>query len=341
MVYISFVIPFYGVEKFIGQCLESIYSQQVPEEEYEVICIDDCSPDHSRDIVLQYQKQHTNLSLIVNQENLRPGGCRNIGVNKAKGQYIWFVDSDDKIVEDSLSSFIELCKLHEPDVLAFNFSRIDSTNSFVAQGNSHSSIPSCQDGLSYIQQTFGKGYEFYIFGYPWSYLYRKEYLLEKNICFPEKLLWEDTVPPAKALFEASKVFATDNVGYYYRVNPQSITEEYNKRRPAEYIYQFAFIAGKDVLDFAPMIPDKELRDVCYNVAKNRYFNAFVLEILRTTHKERRRFFKMYHDNRTNLSFIQPYLKPLSKCMLTPCSLWNLAISDIMGLVYQLTHKRRK
>lgn len=341
MVYISFVIPFYGVEKFIGQCLESIYSQQVSEEEYEVICIDDCSTDHSREIVLQYQKQHTNLSLIINQENLRPGGCRNIGIDNAKGQYIWFVDSDDKITEGSLSSFMELCKRHQPDVLAFNFTRIDSTNSFVAQGNSHPSIPSCQDGLSYIQQTFGKGYEFYIFGYPWSYLYRKEYLQEKNIYFPEKLLWEDTVPPAKALFEASKVFATDQVGYYYRVNPQSITEEYNSKRPAEYIYQFAFIAGKDVLDFAPTIPDKELRDVCYNVAKKRYVNAFVLEILRTTHKERRRFFKMYHKNRTNLSFIQPYLKPLSKCMLTPCSLWNLAISDIMGLVYQLTHKKRK
>ena len=341
MVYISFVIPFYGVEKFIGQCLESIYSQKVSEEEYEVICIDDCSPDHSRESVLKYQKHHTNLSLIINQENLRPGGCRNIGINKAKGQYIWFVDSDDKIAEDSLSSFMELCKRHQPDVLAFNFTRIDSTNTFVAQGNSHPSISSCQDGLSYIKQTFGRSYEFYIFGYPWSYLYRKEYLQEKNIYFPEKLLWEDTVPPAKALFEADKVFATEQIGYYYRVNPQSSTEEYNSKRPAEYIYQFAFFAGKDVLDFAPTIPDKELRDVCYNVAKNRYFNAVVLEILRTTHNERRRFFNMYHENRKNLSFIQPYLKPLSKYILSPFKLWNLIIADIMGIVYQMSHKKKR
>ena len=340
MVYISFVIPFYGVEKFIGQCLESIYSQSVSEEEYEVICIDDCSPDHSKDIVLQYQKEHTNLSLVTNKENLRPGGCRNIGLSIAQGEYIWYVDSDDKIIENSLPEFIDLCKKHKPDVLAFNFMRIDSNNVAVSQGLTHPSLKESQDGLSYIQQTFGTGYEYYIFGYPWSYIYRREYLTENAIIFPEKLLWEDTVPPAKALFLAKKVFATNKIGYCYRVNPQSITEKYNTKRPAEYIYQFVIIAGKEVLDFAPSIPDAELRQVCVNLAKKRYFNSFVLDMLRTSHKERRRFFGMYHDNREKLSYIQPYLTLISKCMLTRCKLWNLFLADIGAIIYQATHKRK-
>lgn len=340
MVYISFVIPFYGVEKFIEQCLESIYSQSVSEDEYEVICIDDCSPDRSKDIVLQYQQKHTNLSLITNKENLRPGGCRNIGVNQAQGEYIWFVDSDDKIMENSLSGFIDLCKKHKPDVFAFNFMRIDSNNVPVSQGLTHSSLKTSQDGLSYIQQTFGTGYEFYIFGYPWSYIYRKEYLKENSIYFPEKLLWEDTVPPAKALFMAKNVFATNKIGYCYRVNPQSITEEYSAKRPAEYIYQFVFIAGKDVLDFAPSITDDELRHVCVNVAKKRYFNSFVLEVLRTSHRERKRFFKMYNNNKENLSYIQPFLTSTSKIMLTRCMLWNLLLADVGAIIYQATHKRK-
>lgn len=340
MPYISFVIPFYGVEKFIGQCLESIYSQQVSEEEYEVICVDDCSPDHSKDIVLQYQQNHTNLSLISNTENLRPGGCRNIGVKVAKGQYIWFVDSDDKIEDNILKSFVELCQKHQPDVLAFNFVRIDSNNSIVSTGLTHPNIDKCENGLQYIKQTFGKGYEYYIFGYPWSYIYRKDYLIENDIFFPEKLLWEDTVPPAKALFCANKVFATNTVGYCYRVNPQSITEEYSSKRPAEYIYQFVFNAGKDVLDFAPTIQDDELREVCYSVAKNRYFNSVVLELLRTNRLERRRFFEMFSKKRDKLSFIKPYLKPITKCLLTSCKLWNLFVANIGSLIYKISHRKK-
>lgn len=85
MVHVSFIVPFYGVEKFIGRCLDSIYSQPVSENEYEVICIDDCSPDLSRDIVKQFQQQHTNLSLIINEENLRLGGGRNVGILMQKG----------------------------------------------------------------------------------------------------------------------------------------------------------------------------------------------------------------------------------------------------------------
>ena len=173
---------------------------------------------------------------------MRPGGCRNIGLARAKGQYIWFVDSDDLITENSLPDFVYLCKKHRPDVLAFNFVRVNSNNGIVSEGKTHSQLTQCQDGLSYIKQTFGTGYVYYIFGYPWSYIYHKDYLVDNNIFFPEKLLWEDTVPPAKALFSAPKVFATSQIGYCYRINSESITEEYNAKRPAEYIYQYAFIA---------------------------------------------------------------------------------------------------
>ncbi len=340
MPYMSFVIPFYGVEKFIGQCLESIYSQQLSEDEYEVICIDDCSPDHSREIVLQYQQSHTNLSLISNTENLRPGGCRNLGIKAARGIYIWFVDSDDKIADNILKNFVELCKKHQPDVLAFNFVRIDRNNTIVSTGATHPAIEKCENGLQYIKQTFGKSYAFYIFGYPWSYIYRKDYLIENNIFFPEKLLWEDTVPPAKALFSANKVFATNTVGYCYRVNPQSITEEYNSKRPAEYIYQFVFNAGKDVLDFAPTLQDEELREVCFSLAKNRYFNNVVIEVLRTNRQERKRFFDMFSRNREQLSYIKPYLKPLTKCILTPCKQWNVFLADAGSLIYKIVRRRK-
>ena len=167
----------------------------------------------------------------------------------------------------------------------------------------------------------------------------KDYLVENSIFFPEKLLWEDTVPPAKALFSAPKVFATNQVGYCYRINSESITEQYNAKRPAEYIYQYAFIAGKDVLDFAPTIPDRELRDVCMHLVR-RYFNSFVLDLFRTSHTERKKFFNLYNTNRKDLAYIRPYLNPLSRYMLTPCKQWNLLVADCGAAFYKFTHKRK-
>lgn len=339
MVHVSFIVPFYGVEKFIGRCLDSIYAQPVSEDEYEVICIDDCSPDHSMDIVKQFQLRHKNLSLIINEENLRLGGGRNVGIRHAKGKYLWFVDSDDMIAENILPKFIELCKKHTPDVLAFNFVRINQQNEIVYTGDTHPNLTNCKTGLAYIKETFGTKYQNYIMGYVWSYLYRTDFIKELALYFPEKVLWEDTIFAPKALFEANKVMATDQVGYCYRVNPDSITGVYSSQYPAEHIFQYAFIAGKDVLDFAPTIPDAELREVCMQLVR-RFFNSFVLDLFRTSHVERTKFFNLYSIKRKNLSFIRPYLKPLSMCMLTPCKQWNILIADLGATLYKLTHKRK-
>ncbi len=84
MLKLSFIVPFYNVEKHIARCLDSLYNQDIPESEYEVICVNDCSPDNSRDIVLQYKKQHSNLILVEHERNKKLGAARNTGLRKAK-----------------------------------------------------------------------------------------------------------------------------------------------------------------------------------------------------------------------------------------------------------------
>jgi glycosyltransferase involved in cell wall biosynthesis len=103
---LSIIIPFFNVEKYIAECLESVYNQDIPEEEYEVICVNDCSPDHSRDIVLQYQQKHPNLILIEHEENKMLGAARNTGLRAARGEYVWFIDSDDYIEKNILGKLL-------------------------------------------------------------------------------------------------------------------------------------------------------------------------------------------------------------------------------------------
>ena len=88
MIHISFILPVYGVEKYISECLDSIYSQDMPESDYEVICVDDCSPDRSNEIIRQYQQKHNNLILIEHKINKMSGGARNTGIRNAKGEYV-------------------------------------------------------------------------------------------------------------------------------------------------------------------------------------------------------------------------------------------------------------
>ena len=87
---LSIIIPFYNVEQYIAQCLDSVYNQDVPEAEYEVICVDDCSPDGSHAIVERLQKKYPNLILLTTPENLRQGGARNMGLDVAQYQYDTF-----------------------------------------------------------------------------------------------------------------------------------------------------------------------------------------------------------------------------------------------------------
>ena len=107
---LSIIIPFYNVERFISECLDSVFDQDIPLSEYEVICVNDGSPDHSRDIVLQYMERFPNLHLIEHEKNKKLGAARNTGRTIAKGEYIWNVDSDDKIVPNCLSEMLKTCE---------------------------------------------------------------------------------------------------------------------------------------------------------------------------------------------------------------------------------------
>ena len=118
---LSFIVPFYNVEPYIEECIRSLYAQDIPWEEYEVICVDDCSPDGSRAIVERLQKEYPTLKLLTTPENLRQGGARNMGLDVAQGRYMWFVDSDDYIQPNCLKKLLTQAEEEKLDILDFDF----------------------------------------------------------------------------------------------------------------------------------------------------------------------------------------------------------------------------
>lgn len=125
--FISIIIPIYKVEKYIRGTLESIYDQKFDEHEFEIICVNDGTPDNSMQIVNEFAFKHNNLH-IINQENQGLSCARNAGLRIAQGDYIWFVDSDDKITSDAFDVICECTKRYKTDILGFDIMRISEGN---------------------------------------------------------------------------------------------------------------------------------------------------------------------------------------------------------------------
>lgn len=124
MLRLSIIVPFYNAEQYIEQCIRSLYTQDIPWEDYEVICVDDCSSDCSRDIVERLQKEYLTLKLLVHAKNIRQGGARNTALNIAQGSYIWFVDSDDCIEKHCLKGLLDTAEKNHIDLLKFYSKKI-------------------------------------------------------------------------------------------------------------------------------------------------------------------------------------------------------------------------
>lgn len=219
MLRLSFIVPFYNVEPYIEECIRSLYNQDIPWEEYEVICIDDCSPDGSRAIVERLQQEYPTLKLLRTPENLRQGGARNMGLDIAQGKYIWFVDSDDYIVPNCLGKYLQLLDSQELDILNFGFS-YDGPLKYLKKPHPIYELGVCS-GTEYVFDN----------NYRWANkccvvtnaIINKSLLLEKKIFFAEKILLEDNDFSIKMYAYARRVVHISDTPYVYRILEKSST----------------------------------------------------------------------------------------------------------------------
>ena len=107
---VSIVIPIYNSEKYLQTCLDSILAQTL--KEIEIIAVNDGSKDRSREIIEEYQKRYPSTIHVINKENGGMSDARNKGVEKATGEYISFVDSDDYIEPTMLEKMYQNCLLY-------------------------------------------------------------------------------------------------------------------------------------------------------------------------------------------------------------------------------------
>ncbi len=117
---LSIIVPVYNVEKYLRDCLDSLLMQDLSTDEYEIICVDDGSKDSSPAILDEYAENHANIR-VIHKQNGGVSSARNVGIEAAKGEYLWFVDSDDCIMPNCLGQLCQIAKEHHPQWIRFGW----------------------------------------------------------------------------------------------------------------------------------------------------------------------------------------------------------------------------
>ena len=251
---LSFIIPCFNAEKYLAECLDSIYQQDVAENEYEVICVNDGSTDHTRAIILDYQQRHSTLQLIDLKEKRNSGEARNTGLDYATGEFIWFVDADDKIKPNVLAKLMHICSENKLDELLFNFDAIDEQGNQLEVKDLFSDTE-VMNGMNYVQKYFkNRLSELSII---WRQIYRTKYLKQNNIRFPAFTMGEDGPFAWKSLLLGERVCSVKDTFYIYRVNSFSLTNEFNHTPSIEKLFEKSFLFGKEVIALAKEIKEKD------------------------------------------------------------------------------------
>ncbi len=127
---ISIIVPVYNVEKYLTQCLDSLLDQGLSAEEYEIICINDGSKDCSLKILQEYESKHSNI-VVIDKENGGVSSARNAGIERAKGEYIWFIDADDWIARKCLGDLVKILKDKSPSWLLVKICLVQEENEYI------------------------------------------------------------------------------------------------------------------------------------------------------------------------------------------------------------------
>lgn len=117
---LSIIVPIFKVEKYIRRCLESIFRQGLNDDVFEVIIVNDGTPDRSMEVIADIIQQHQNIT-VINQENQGLSVARNNGIEQARGEYILFIDSDDLLIDNTLPYLLDKALSSQANLVVADF----------------------------------------------------------------------------------------------------------------------------------------------------------------------------------------------------------------------------
>ncbi len=225
---VSIIVPVYNVEKYLKKCLDTIIKQSL--KDIEIICVNDGSTDKSREILTKYAKKDSRI-VILDKENGGLSSARNAGMKIAKGEYLGFVDSDDWVDKKMFEKLYKNAKEYDSQMSICAVHKYDDTTKKIVDDDDYYT-------LGYFDKSFdGRAFNHFdtvdfmldVCVMAWNKIYKRSFIEENQIFFPDGLIFEDGPFFYTAYFKMDRVSLIRDFLYYYRINrPNSIVQKGDK-----------------------------------------------------------------------------------------------------------------
>lgn len=213
MIKLSIIIPVYNVEAFVGRCIESCLKQDLSPSEYELLIVNDGSLDGSMDVVRQYAQKCDNIR-ILEQENAGPSVARNKGIQEARGEYVWFIDSDDDISANVLKTLMSYAEEQKLDVMCFDINVVKQGEAAFIHPNQSNKNDILYIGTDFVSNVAMPPSACVAF-------FRKDYLISNSISFLTGISHEDYEFTPRAYCLAKRIAYINVPAYNYWVREGS------------------------------------------------------------------------------------------------------------------------
>lgn len=247
---ISVIVPMYNAKKYIAKCLDSVLAQTF--QNYEVVLVDDASTDGSRKIAERYlEKFGGRLAIYENQKNLGVSATRNKGLKISRGEYVFFLDADDLLLENGLKRLYALAKSCDVDV-------VNCTGNYALSDNGKKrTLKRLKKPTETLENIIDTDFDWRLkellndnfYWASWRKLSRRDFLVKNGLFFPEKLtVYEDQVWTFGLLLRAKKILHTPLAAYLCRRTENSLSRQ--NRTPLQKVNLFinVIIQGLKWLD---------------------------------------------------------------------------------------------
>lgn len=249
---ITVIVPVYNVERYLEECINSIINQTY--KTIEIILVDDGSTDNSGNLCDEYKRIDDRIK-VIHQKNMGQSSARNCGIKHSNGKYIFFLDSDDVIQNNTLELMYNILENNKECISICNLESFDSKYTYSNDKTYKSYLP-----VEYFEEIL----KLNCYTFSCGVLIPKKFL--SNDFFIEGRYYEDMACMYKVIDKCKKIYKINNPLYKYRVNPTSTVHTPNLKKIDDYTK-----AANEMLEFIDM--NYEISEKIKNVFKCNFYRS--------------------------------------------------------------------